>query len=155
MQPGSFDVPAGFDPAATVLSGLADAPWTHEVSLRIRADVPHIRGHLPAGIATLSPISAAPTDEAAPAVRAAPAEADGTDTGCSGASGTADEGTGWVRVRIRAERLDWIPPVLAALDRPFVIEHPVALRDLVRALAHRLDGYAAADGESPPGRTTA
>ncbi len=160
VQPGSFDVPAGFDPAATVLSGLADAPWTHEVSLRIRADAPHIRGHLPAGIATLSPISAAPTDEAAPAVRAAPAEADGTDTGrvrpgSSGASGTADESTGWVRVRIRAERLDWIPPVLAALDRPFVIEHPVALRDLVRALAHRLDGYAAADGESPPGRTTA
>jgi hypothetical protein len=32
--------------------------------------------------------------------------------------------------------------VLAGLDRPFVIEHPKALRDQVRALAQRLTGYA-------------
>ncbi|RSM66414.1 transcriptional regulator [Amycolatopsis sp. WAC 01376] len=44
----------------------------------------------------------------------------------------------WVRARIRAQRLDWIPPLLAALDRPFVIERPVELRDLVSALAARL-----------------
>ncbi|RSN49088.1 transcriptional regulator [Amycolatopsis sp. WAC 04197] len=43
-----------------------------------------------------------------------------------------------VRVRIRAQRLDWIPPLLAALDRPFVIERPAELRDLVCALAARL-----------------
>jgi hypothetical protein len=48
---------------------------------------------------------------------------------------------------MRAERLDWIPPVLAALDRPFVIEHPAELRDLVRALARRLEQHAA-DGQS-------
>ncbi|UUV28135.1 YafY family transcriptional regulator [Amycolatopsis roodepoortensis] len=44
----------------------------------------------------------------------------------------------WVRARIRAERLDWIPARLAALDRPFVIERPAELRDLVGALAARL-----------------
>ncbi|MER7858490.1 YafY family protein [Amycolatopsis japonica] len=43
-----------------------------------------------------------------------------------------------VRVRIRAQRLDWIPPLLAALDRPFVIERPAELRHLVGALAARL-----------------
>ncbi|MFI6300705.1 helix-turn-helix transcriptional regulator [Amycolatopsis thailandensis] len=43
-----------------------------------------------------------------------------------------------VRARIRAQRLDWIPPLLAALDRPFVIERPAELRDLVGALADRL-----------------
>ncbi|MFI5558893.1 helix-turn-helix transcriptional regulator [Amycolatopsis japonica] len=43
-----------------------------------------------------------------------------------------------VRARIRAQRLDWIPPLLAALDRPFVIERPAELRDLVCALATRL-----------------
>ncbi|MEV6606677.1 YafY family protein [Kutzneria sp. NPDC051319] len=48
----------------------------------------------------------------------------------------------WVRARIRAQELDWIPPLLAALDRPFVIEQPDALRDLVRALASRLAGHA-------------
>jgi hypothetical protein len=33
--------------------------------------------------------------------------------------------------------------VLAALDRPFVIERPDELRDLVSALADRLTSYAA------------
>ncbi|MDT7839760.1 helix-turn-helix transcriptional regulator [Streptomyces justiciae] len=44
----------------------------------------------------------------------------------------------WLRVELRAERLDWLPPVLAALDRPFVIERPAELRDLVIAFADRL-----------------
>ncbi|MGW3105475.1 helix-turn-helix transcriptional regulator [Streptomyces sp. NPDC001100] len=109
VHSGSFEVPAEFDPAATVLDSLARTPWRHDVSLRIRGGVQHIRGHLPAAIATVTP---------------------------------PDEGTDWVQVRIRAERLDWIPPVLAALDRPFVVERPAALRDLVRALARRLDEYA-------------
>ncbi|OXM42989.1 helix-turn-helix transcriptional regulator [Amycolatopsis alba] len=49
-----------------------------------------------------------------------------------------------VRARIRAQRLDWIPPLLAALDRPFVIERPGELRDLVSALADRLAARARA-----------
>ena len=44
---------------------------------------------------------------------------------------------GWLRVDLRAERLDWLPAVLASLDRPFVIERPDELRDLVAALAER------------------
>jgi predicted DNA-binding transcriptional regulator YafY len=45
---------------------------------------------------------------------------------------------GWHRLDIRAERLDWLPPTLAALDLPFEIERPAELRDLVLGLAERL-----------------
>ncbi|MEY9859964.1 putative DNA-binding transcriptional regulator YafY [Catenulispora sp. GAS73] len=51
----------------------------------------------------------------------------------------AEEGRpGWHRLAVRAERLDWLPPTLAALDLPFEIERPTELRDLVLALAERL-----------------
>ncbi|WP_306214336.1 helix-turn-helix transcriptional regulator [Actinoplanes sp. RD1] len=43
------------------------------------------------------------------------------------------------RVRLSAERLDWVPGVLAGLGLPFVVEHPDELRDHVRDLARRLD----------------
>jgi predicted DNA-binding transcriptional regulator YafY len=49
---------------------------------------------------------------------------------------------GWVRVRWRVERLDWVPSVLAGLDRPFVIEEPDELRERVRVLAEQLTAYA-------------
>ena len=39
---------------------------------------------------------------------------------------------------LHAERLDWLPPLLASLDRPFVVERPDELRDLIAALADRL-----------------
>ncbi|MFJ2866946.1 helix-turn-helix transcriptional regulator [Kitasatospora sp. NPDC087314] len=110
--PGSFDAPLGPDPAQRVLSGFAAAEYRHEVILRIHGTVEQIRAHLPASVASL--------DEHAP---------------------TADEDPAaerWRRVGLRAERLDWLPPVLAALDRPFVIERPDELRDLVVALAERL-----------------
>lgn len=53
-----------------------------------------------------------------------------------------DAEAGWVRARLRVQRLEWIPPLLAALDRPFVIEQPEDLRRLVRELAGRLASYA-------------
>ncbi|MFC4907971.1 helix-turn-helix transcriptional regulator [Actinomadura gamaensis] len=53
-----------------------------------------------------------------------------------------DATEGWRRVEVRAERLDWLPPVLASLDRPFVIERPDELRDLVADFADRLASYA-------------
>ncbi|MEU9556406.1 helix-turn-helix transcriptional regulator [Streptomyces fumanus] len=56
----------------------------------------------------------------------------------------AGAGEGWLRVEIRAERLDWLPPLLASLDRPFVIERPGELRDLVIAFADRLAARARA-----------
>jgi hypothetical protein len=39
---------------------------------------------------------------------------------------------------VRAEHLDWLPPVLASLDLPFAIEQPDELRGLVIAFADRL-----------------
>jgi len=51
---------------------------------------------------------------------------------------------GWVRVRWRVQRLDWVPSVLAGLGRPFVIEEPRDLRERVRALAEQLATYAEA-----------
>jgi predicted DNA-binding transcriptional regulator YafY len=51
---------------------------------------------------------------------------------------------GWVRARWRVQRLDWVPAVLAGLDRPFVIEEPDELRERVRTLAEQLATYAEA-----------
>ncbi len=44
----------------------------------------------------------------------------------------------WVRVRLNAERLDWVPALIAGLDRPFVVEGPAELRDRLREFAGRL-----------------
>lgn len=45
---------------------------------------------------------------------------------------------GWTRVEIHAERLDWIPSVLVALDADLIVEGPDELRELLLALAQRL-----------------
>ncbi|GLZ48414.1 transcriptional regulator [Actinomycetospora sp. NBRC 106375] len=103
---GRFEVPAGFDPARRVLTGLAEVPWEHEVSVRLRTDAATVARRLPTGLAVV------------------------------------EELDGAVRVRLRAERLDWVPSVLASLDAPFEVESPPALRDHVRALARRLDAAA-------------
>jgi predicted DNA-binding transcriptional regulator YafY len=58
--------------------------------------------------------------------------------------GPAEGEPGWVRVRWRVERLDWVPSVLAGLGLPFVIEEPDELRDRVRALVGRLASWAEA-----------
>nr|WP_211298717.1 hypothetical protein [Kineococcus rhizosphaerae] len=46
--------------------------------------------------------------------------------------------TGWLRVFVRAERLEWVAARLAALDRPFVVEAPEALQQVVADLGRRL-----------------
>jgi predicted DNA-binding transcriptional regulator YafY len=114
--PGSFEPPAGLDPAERVLAGLAAAPYRYEVTLRIQATAGQVRARLPASVATI--------EEAPPATDG---EADGDP-----------QAEGWLRVDLRAERLDWVPGVLASIDRPFVIERPDELRGLVAALAERL-----------------
>ncbi|MEU2616546.1 YafY family protein [Streptomyces sp. NPDC007157] len=114
--PGSFEAPPGPGPAQRVLSGFATAEYRHEVTLRIHGTVEQIRARLPAGVASL--------EEHEPV-----ADQDRT----------AER---WLRVELRAERLDWLPPVLASLDRPFVVERPDELRHLVAALADRLASYA-------------
>ena len=99
-----------------MVSGLATAPYRHQVTLRIQATAEQIRARLPASVASI--------EEAA-------ADAD-------------PQAEGWLRVDLRAERLDWVPAVLASLDRPFVIERPDELRGLVVALAGRLAASARA-----------
>jgi predicted DNA-binding transcriptional regulator YafY len=102
---GTFEVPADFDPAEALLSGLAAAPHRHAVTLRVRGTAEEVRSMFPSGIATVR---------------------DGVD------------GPDWVRVHIHAERLEWVPAVLAGIGRPFVVDGPDALRPLVRDLATRL-----------------
>jgi predicted DNA-binding transcriptional regulator YafY len=110
--PGSFEPPAGFDPAQHVLSALASTPYRHQVTLRIQGTMEQIRVRLPASIATATELPAA---------------------------GGADPQTEpWFRVELHAERLDWLPPLLASLDRPFAVERPDELRDHIAALAARL-----------------
>ncbi|WP_217545669.1 YafY family protein [Streptomyces sp. GbtcB6] len=110
--PGSFEAPVGPGPAERVLSGFATAEYRHEVTLRIHGTVEQVRARLPAGVATVEEHEpGADRDRAAER---------------------------WLRVGLRAERLDWLPPLLAALDRPFVIERPAELRALVAAFADRL-----------------
>lgn len=114
--PGSFEAPAGPGPAQRVLSAFATAEYRYEVTLRVHGTVEQIRSRLPASIASL--------EEHEPA---------------AGGDGQAER---WWRVELRAERLDWLPPVLASLDRPFVIERPEELRGLVTAFADRLASHA-------------
>ncbi|WP_344582930.1 YafY family protein [Nonomuraea roseoviolacea] len=114
--PGSFEAPVGPGPAQRVLSGFATAEYRHEVTLRIHGTVAQIRAQLPAGVASLEEHELTSGEDRA------------TER--------------WMRVELRVERLDWLPPALAALNRPFVIERPDELRDLVSALADRLASYA-------------
>jgi predicted DNA-binding transcriptional regulator YafY len=110
--PGSFEPPAGLDPAQHVLSGLARTPYRHEVILSIQGTIEQIHARLPASVAIVAELP----------------HADGADP----------EDERWFRVELHAERLDWLPPLLASLDLPFLIERPDELRDLTAALASRL-----------------
>jgi len=127
--PGSFDPPAGLDPAQRVLSGFATAPYRYHVILQVRGAIEQIRAVLPASVATLS--------DASPVL---------------GADQRAER---WVRVELRVDRLDWLPRVLASLDLPFSIEQPNELRDAVAAVADRLSASArrVPRPDAAPGRT--
>jgi predicted DNA-binding transcriptional regulator YafY len=117
--PGSFEPPVGIDPAQHVLSALASTPYRHEVVLRIHGTIGQIRARFPASVATVAERPAA--------------------------GGPDPQAESWLRVELQAERLDWLPPLLASLDRPFAVERPVELRDLIAALAGRLAASARRD----------
>jgi predicted DNA-binding transcriptional regulator YafY len=55
-----------------------------------------------------------------------------------------DDGEGRVLVRLRAERLDWLPAVLAGLGLPFAVHEPPELREVVRTWAARIAACATA-----------
>lgn len=105
---GTFTVPADIDPVAQVLGPLSGAPDRHAVSLRIRADIAHVRACIPEMLASVTLLPSDP------------------------------HGEGWLRVSMHAERLEWVAGRLAVIDRPFVIEHPHALRDTIFELGRRL-----------------
>ena len=123
--PGSFEAPAaregGGDVAQELLTGFATADYRHDVVIRVRGTVEQIRTRFPASVAIIQPMNEAEADAGGEEIEA-----------------QAPEAAPWHRLAIRAERLDWLPPTLAALDLPFVIERPAELRDLVLALAERL-----------------
>lgn len=104
----TFTRPVDADPVDQLRGPLSAAPGRHAVSVRIRADLSHVRSLIPEMLASVTPIPA------------------------------ADDGDGWVRVVLHAERLEWVAGRLAALDRPFVVEFPDALREAVFALGQRL-----------------
>jgi predicted DNA-binding transcriptional regulator YafY len=113
-QDGSFPVPRGFDPGDAVRSGIAGTPWRFAVSVRVEATAAHVVSRLPEGIAAITELH----------------------TGDVGWRPGSMEG--WLRVDLRAERLTWLAPLLAGLDRPFIVDEPSELRDEVRRLARRL-----------------
>ncbi|WP_194898108.1 helix-turn-helix transcriptional regulator [Catenulispora pinisilvae] len=106
---GTFAPPADADPVQQVIGPLAPSPQLHEVSFLIKADIAHVWSRIPETLASVSP--------------------DDPDN---------QIGEGWLRVFLRAERLEWVAGTLAMLDSPFIIEHPQALRDVVTALGQRL-----------------
>ncbi|OIK27962.1 helix-turn-helix transcriptional regulator [Streptomyces malaysiense] len=114
--PGTFEPPSGPDPAERVLSGFAAAGYRHEVTLRIHGTPARVRTRLPVTVA-------------------------GLDDPAADSDPTAER---WLRVRLHAEHLDWLPPLLASLDRPFAIEGPDELRVLMAEFTERLASYARA-----------
>jgi predicted DNA-binding transcriptional regulator YafY len=110
--PGSFEPPADLDPAERVLSALVATPYRHRVVVRVQGTIGQIRARFPASVATVTEL---PT-----------------------AGGQDPQAEPWFLVELQAERLDWLPALLASLDRPFAVERPAELRDLIAALADRL-----------------
>jgi predicted DNA-binding transcriptional regulator YafY len=104
----NFAVPADIDPVAQVIGPLPAEPWRYDVSVLINADLAYVRTRIPETLASVTPAS------------------------------DATPGDGWLRVFLRAERLEWVAGTLAMLDRPFVIEQPPALHDVVLELGRRL-----------------
>jgi predicted DNA-binding transcriptional regulator YafY len=113
-QESTFEIPPGFDLARSVADGLAATPWRYAVSVLVEASADHVAERLPDGLATITEV---PPGDAAP-------------------PGPSLEG--WVRVELRAQRLGWIPALLAGLDRPFIVEEPPELTEAVAALGRRL-----------------
>lgn len=114
LLPGSLGPPADLDPSRRVLSGLATAPYSHEVALRVQGTPEHIRSRLPADVATVAELP--------------------SSHGVEGDQGPRPGSA----LELQVERFDRLPAVLAPLDGLFVIERPEEQRGLAEALAARL-----------------
>ncbi len=107
--PGRFRPPPGYDAVERMLERIPGAGYRYDVRVRVRATEREVRRVVPATVARVRP--------------ADPGEGDSE---------------GWLLVELGAERLDWLPGLLASLDRPFVVERPDELVALVREFATRL-----------------
>lgn len=116
--PGTFAPPEVHDVGTRLVERFAEADYRWQVVLRVRETEARIRAHLPASVARLELLDGA----------------------------AAVEGLPWHRAEIRAEDLDWLPSVIAALDCEVVIDSPEELRDRVRDAATRLLRAAAVGG---------
>ncbi len=114
--PGSFEPRALPDAGERLLTGFATAPYRHEVTVYVDDTLDHLRAGLPASVAV---VAEATVPLPGPARH------------------------GWWRVDMRVQELARLPPVLAALDRPFLVQRPDELRALLAALAERLSASAA------------
>ncbi|MEV7321262.1 WYL domain-containing protein [Streptomyces sp. NPDC093970] len=153
--PGTFETPEGPGPAERLLTGFATAGYRHEVTLRIHGTPEQVRARLPAG-ATVEEERDEGHDEGRKGRRdhahAPVADTERERDQDQGQDRDRDRPDGrWLRVGLRAERLDWLPAVLASLDRPFVIDRPDELRTLVAEFADRLAACARPDASGPPG----
>lgn len=101
------------DPEGRLLDLFATVPYRWHVVLRLHASEEHIRAHLPRSMARLE--------------REHP-----------GGDGEGGGERPWYRADIRAERLDWLPSVIAALGCEVRIVGPDELRLEVRAAAERM-----------------
>jgi predicted DNA-binding transcriptional regulator YafY len=54
---GAFDVPAGFDPTAQVVTGLAAVPYAHEVSVVLHTDLAEARRRIPPSVGALTEVA--------------------------------------------------------------------------------------------------
>lgn len=106
--------PARAEPVseAGLTDRFADADYRWRVVLHVDASAARLRDHLPSSVARIEPLAAGP--------------------------GEPDPDRRWHRAEIHAERLDWIPAVIADLGCEVVVETPDELRDLVRETADRM-----------------
>lgn len=121
--PGTFTPSEQFDMRSHLIDLFAAADYRWQVVLHIQAAEGHIRSHLPASIARLE-------------------EWDRRTE-------RADKGDSpWHRAEIHAESLDWLPPIIAALDCKVEIESPDELRNRVRCVARRMLHAAGDDADT-------
>jgi len=118
---GTFEVPDDLNPVQQVVGPLAAGPGRHEVSVLVDADAMQVRALFPETLASVEPVA-----------------------------DVAGKGH-WLRIFVRAERLEWVAGRLAALDRPFVIEQPKALHAAVAALGQKLIAAAIVDPSDDSG----
>ncbi|MFI7632106.1 helix-turn-helix transcriptional regulator [Microbispora rosea] len=116
-----FAAPGEFDAVAHVMESLASVPYRYEVEVVLAMTMEEARRRIPPTVAALAPV-------------------DGSAVGGSAVGGSAVGGG--VRMTGRAERLDGMAQVLAGLGVPFTVVGPPELREEVRALARRLEGWA-------------